>query len=76
MTIVSSFCYAEGCSIYSTYEYQNDNVEVDNEIESAIIYKDEFTIHGIENEGEDDYKSIYLKHLKFELAAYHNQAHQ
>ena len=42
MTIVSSFCYAEGCSIYSTIEYHNDNVLIDNEIESVIIYKDEF----------------------------------
>lgn len=53
-----------------TIEYQNDNVMINGKKESVIIYKDEFTIHGLENEGEHDYKSIYLKHLKLELDFY------
>jgi hypothetical protein len=44
-----------------TIEYQNDNV---------IIYKEEFCIHGLENEDDNDLKSIYLKNLKIEIDFY------
>lgn len=54
----------------ATIEYQNDNVIIDGKKESVIIYKDEFTIHGIENEGDNNFKSIYLKNLILELDFY------
>lgn len=44
-----------------TIEYQSENV---------IIYKEEFCIHGLENEDDNDLKSIYLENLKFELEIY------
>lgn len=44
-----------------TIEYQNENV---------TIYKEEISIHGIENESGNDLKSIYLKNLKSELEIY------
>lgn len=53
-----------------TVEYQNDNVLISGKKESVVIYKDEFTIHGIENEGDHDFKSTYLEHLKIELEFY------
>ncbi|WP_157418052.1 hypothetical protein [Aequorivita capsosiphonis] len=53
-----------------TIEYQNDNIIIDNKKESVVIYKDEFTIHGLENEGDNDFNSIYLRNLKLELEFY------
>ena len=44
-----------------TIEYQNENV---------IIYKEEISIHGLENESGNDLKDIYLKNLKSELEIY------
>jgi len=53
-----------------TIEYQNNKVKIDGKIESVIIYKDEYAIHGLENDGENDFKNIYLKNLKFEIDFY------
>ncbi|MCT4697621.1 hypothetical protein [Tenacibaculum haliotis] len=44
-----------------TIVYQNNNV---------TIYKEEISIHGLENESGNDLKSIYLKNLEFELEFY------
>lgn len=63
-----------GLSISFVYnddiEYHNKNVMVDNKYESVTIYKEEITIYGLENEGDNDIKSIYLKNLKFEFDFY------
>jgi len=53
-----------------TIEYQNNKVKIDDKIESVIIYKDEYTIHGLENDGDNDFKNIYLENLKFEIDFY------
>jgi len=51
-------------------EYQNDKVKINGKTENLVIYKNEHTIHGLENEGDNEFKNIYLKNLKFELDFY------
>lgn len=55
---------------YDTIEYQNNHVKIGNKTERVIIYKDEFTIHGLEYSKGINLSDIYLKNLRIEIDFY------